>query len=113
MLSNEYYIAAAAERHGLGLAQFIGELLRTIGGNLDSTEKGKLVMDVYVARINTMIETPDLPSRLKFMLMDIVDLQRKQWVSKENNKGPKTLEEVRAEEGIKHLRLNFITVNSV
>ncbi|KAB8299836.1 hypothetical protein EYC80_000083 [Monilinia laxa] len=133
MLSDEYYVAAAAKRRGLGLVQFIGELyklsmlterimhecvkklvdynglpdeaeiesltklLKTIGLNLDSTEKGRPLMDVYFSRINAMIETPELPSRLKFMLMDIVDLRKKRWASKEANKGPKTLEEVRAE----------------
>ncbi len=133
MLSDEYYIAAAAKRRGLGLVQFIGELyklsmlterimhecvkklvdytgipdeaeiesltklLKTIGANLDSTEKGKPMMDVYFSRIQSMIDTPELPSRLRFMLMDIVDLRKKRWQSKEDNKGPKTLEEVRAE----------------
>jgi translation initiation factor 4G len=133
MLSDEYYIAAAAKRRGLGLVQFIGELyklsmlterimhecvkklvdytgvpdeaeiesltklLKTIGLNLDSTEKGKPMMDVYFTRIQAMIDTPELPSRLRFMLMDIVDLRRKNWQSKEANKGPKTLEEIRAE----------------
>jgi translation initiation factor 4G len=133
MLSDEYYIAAAAKRRGLGLVQFIGELyklsmlterimhecvkklvdytgipdeaeiesltklLKTIGYNLDSTEKGKPMMDVYFSRIQAMIDTPELPSRLRFMLMDIIDLRKKQWVSKEDNKGPKTLDEVKAE----------------
>jgi len=31
------------------------------------------------------------------MLMDIVDLRRARWTSKDTNKGPKTLEEIRAE----------------
>jgi translation initiation factor 4G len=73
------------------------KLLKTIGSNLDSTEKGKPMMDVYFVRIQMIIDTPDLPSRLRFMLMDIVDLRKKRWVSKEANKGPKTLDEVRAE----------------
>ncbi|KAK4200560.1 hypothetical protein QBC40DRAFT_296539 [Triangularia verruculosa] len=133
MLSDEYYIAAAAKRRGLGLVQFIGELfklgmlterimhecvrklleyetipdeaeiesltklLRTIGGTLDSTEKGRIMMDAYFQRIDSMMALSALPSRLKFMLMDIVDLRRAGWHSKEQNKGPKTLEEVRAE----------------
>ncbi|KFY53749.1 hypothetical protein V497_08259 [Pseudogymnoascus sp. VKM F-4516 (FW-969)] len=133
MLSDAYYIEAAAKRRGLGLVQFIGELyklgmlterimhecvkklvdytgipdeaeiesltklLKTIGGNLDSTEKGKPMMDIYFSRIVAMTDTPELPSRLKFMLMDIVDLRKKRWVSKEANKGPKTLEEIRTE----------------
>lgn len=44
-------------------------LLKTIGENLDSTERGPAMMDAYFKRIGDMIETPDLPSRLKFMLM--------------------------------------------
>lgn len=44
-------------------------LLKTIGANLDSSEKGRQLMDVYFTRINFMVETPNLPSRLRFMLM--------------------------------------------
>ncbi|KAK4176221.1 hypothetical protein QBC36DRAFT_12215 [Triangularia setosa] len=73
------------------------KLLRTIGGTLDGTEKGRAMMDAYFQRIETMMNLAALPSRLKFMLMDIVDLRRSRWQSKEQNKGPKTLEEVRAE----------------
>ncbi|KAK8915465.1 Eukaryotic translation initiation factor 4 gamma [Metarhizium anisopliae] len=133
MLSDEYYVAAAAKRRGLGLVQFIGELyklgmlterimhecvhklvdykgvpdeaeieslsklLRTIGANLDATEKGRPMMDAYFQRIQNMVELPELQSRMKFMLMDVLDLRRANWVSKEANKGPKTLDEVRAE----------------
>ncbi|KAM0334029.1 hypothetical protein ACHAQA_001049 [Verticillium albo-atrum] len=133
MLSDEYYIAAAAKRRGLGLVQFIGELyklgmlterimhacvqklvdyettpeeaeieslcklLRTIGANLDASPKGKSIMDAYFDRIQNVVNMPDLPSRLKFMLMDVVDMRRSGWATKEANKGPKTLDEVRAE----------------
>lgn len=133
LMSDEYYIAAAAKRRGLGLVQFIGELyklgmlterimhecvrklldfngipdeaeieslsklLRTIGGNLDATEKGRPMMDAYFGRIQTIVDMPDLPSRLKFMLMDVVDLRRVHWITKEGLKGPKTLEEIRVE----------------
>ncbi|UKZ96353.1 uncharacterized protein TrAFT101_011149 [Trichoderma asperellum] len=72
------------------------KLLRTIGANLDET-KGRPLVDAYFQRIQGMIDLPELQSRIKFMLMDIVDLRRARWVSKEANKGPKTLEEVRAE----------------
>ncbi|KAI5794330.1 eukaryotic translation initiation factor subunit eIF-4F [Peziza echinospora] len=131
MLSDEYYIAAAAKRRGLGLIQFIGELfklsmlterimhecvkklvdfegvpeeaeveslcklLRTIGSSLDSTDKGKPAMDAYFTRITRMIDHPELNSRLKFMLMDIVDLRSKNWNGNEVDKGPKTIAEIR------------------
>jgi translation initiation factor 4G len=75
----------------------LSKLLRTIGSNFDSTEKGRVMMDVYFQRIQTMMDHPDIPSRLQFMLMDVMDLRRANWVSKETNKGPKTLDEVRAE----------------
>ncbi|KAH7145300.1 hypothetical protein DER46DRAFT_516296 [Fusarium sp. MPI-SDFR-AT-0072] len=75
----------------------LSKLLRTIGGNLDSTEKGRPMMDAYFQRIQTMMDLPELPSRLKFMLMDVMDLRKAGWHSKETNKGPKTLDEVRAE----------------
>ncbi|KAJ4264772.1 hypothetical protein NW762_005015 [Fusarium torreyae] len=75
----------------------LSKLLRTIGANLDNTEKGRPMMDAYFQRIQTMMDLPELPSRLKFMLMDVLDLRRANWVSKETNKGPKTLDEVRAE----------------
>jgi translation initiation factor 4G len=133
LLSDEYYIAAAAKRRGLGLVQFIGELyklgmlterimhecvrklvdfedvpdeaevesltklLRTIGRNLDSTEKGKPMMDAYFKRITMLIENPALVPRLKFMLMDIVDLRRTGWQTKESDKGPKTIQEIHDE----------------
>lgn len=75
----------------------LSKLLRTIGGNLDATDKGRVMMDAYFGRIQGMVDLPELPSRLKFMLMDVVDLRRANWISKEANKGPKTLDEVRAE----------------
>lgn len=73
------------------------KLLRTIGANLDHTEKGRPMMDAYFQRIQTMMDLADLSSRLKFMLMDAIDLRKASWVFKEANKGPKTLDEVRAE----------------
>ncbi|KAJ5171511.1 MIF4-like type 1/2/3 [Penicillium coprophilum] len=131
MMSDEYYIAAAAKRRGLGLVKFIGELyklgmlterimhecvkklvdyegipdeaevesltslLRTIGASLDASEKGPAMMDAYFARINMMIETPNLPSRLRFMLLDIIDLRAARWNSKDSDKGPQTIVEIR------------------
>lgn len=75
----------------------LSKLLRTIGASLDSTEKGMMMMNAYFERISTLVETPDLPSRLQFMLMDIMDLRRDRWQSKDGLKGPKTREEIRAE----------------
>ena len=73
-------------------------LLRTIGQPLDSTNNGPKMMDAYFGKINEMIIIEGLPSRLRFMLMDIVDLRKKNWHSKGGVlKGPTTLEEVRVQ----------------
>ncbi|OJJ46561.1 hypothetical protein ASPZODRAFT_132630 [Penicilliopsis zonata CBS 506.65] len=72
-------------------------LLRTIGGSLDASERGHTFMDAYFSRINMMVDIPDLPSRLRFMLMDIIDLRNARWKSKDADKGPKTINEIREE----------------
>lgn len=72
-------------------------LLRTVGAALDSSEKGRPMMDAYFQRIQSIIDLPDLENRLKFMLMDVRDLREEGWKSSQADKGPKTLEEVRAE----------------
>jgi translation initiation factor 4G len=131
MLSDEYYIAAAAKRRGLGLIQFIGELyklgmltlrimhecvikllqfeglpdeaaveslvklLRTIGATMDPDPKGHTMIDQYFDRITTVKNMEGLPSRLNFMLLDIIDLRAKRWRSKDDQKGPKTIQEIR------------------
>jgi len=135
LLSDEYYIAAAAKRRGLGLIQFIGELyklgmltyrimhqcvlkllnfegqpdesavenlcklLRTIGATMDNSgEQGHGLVNVYFDRITNILEThKDMPSRPRFMLMDILDLRSKNWKDKLAQKGPKTIQEIHAE----------------
>jgi translation initiation factor 4G len=106
MLSDEYYIAAAAKRRGLGLVKFIGELyklgmlterimhecvkklldydgvpdeaeiesltglLKTVGANLDDPRsKAQPRMDAYFERMQAIMDMPELPSRLRFMIM--------------------------------------------
>lgn len=73
------------------------KLLRTIGADLENTEKGSGMMNAYFQRIQSLVDSPGLPSRLQFMLMDIIDLRKAKWVSKDGLKGPKTREEIRAD----------------
>ncbi|PYH96091.1 hypothetical protein BO71DRAFT_408055 [Aspergillus ellipticus CBS 707.79] len=72
-------------------------LLRTIGASLDASERGHAMMDAYFHRIKLMVQTPGLPSRLRFMLMDIIDLRTARWMSKDSDKGPKTIQQIREE----------------
>ncbi|KAF2133426.1 hypothetical protein P153DRAFT_156723 [Dothidotthia symphoricarpi CBS 119687] len=133
MLSDEYYIAEAAKRKGLGLIQFIGELyklgmltlrimhecvlklldfegmpdesaieslvklLRTVGATMEAAEAGPKMINMYFERVEKVMNMDGLPSRLRFMLLDIVDLRRAGWKSKNDQKGPKTIAEIHQE----------------
>ncbi|KAK3045545.1 hypothetical protein LTS18_013711, partial [Coniosporium uncinatum] len=130
MLSDEYYIAAAAKRRGLGLIQFIGELyklgmltvrimhecvlkllnfeglpdesavesltklLRTVGATMTASDNGSQMIDIYFERLEKVVNMEGLPSRLHYMLLDIIDLRKSGWKSKDDAKGPKTLQEI-------------------
>jgi translation initiation factor 4G len=133
MLSEEYYIAAAAKRKGLGLIQFIGELyklnmltlrimhecvlklldfeglpdesaieslvklLRTVGATMSTADAGPKMLSVYFERVEKIMNMEALPSRLRFMLLDLVDLRKMNWRDKQADKGPKTIQQIHAE----------------
>lgn len=133
MLSEEYYIAAAAKRKGLGLIQFIGELyklnmltlrimhecvlklldfeglpdesaieslvklLRTVGATMSTADAGPKMLSVYFERVEKIMNMEGLPSRLKFMLLDLIDLRKANWHDKQADKGPKTIQQIHAE----------------
>lgn len=40
---------------------------------------------------------PELPSRLRFMLLDVLDLRKSGWNSKDADKGPKTIQQIHLE----------------
>ncbi|KAF4563224.1 hypothetical protein EYR40_007066 [Pleurotus pulmonarius] len=56
------------------------KLLSTVGQLLD-TPKARAHMDVYFSRMKDLIRSPDVSSRLKFRLQDVVDLRERRWVS--------------------------------
>lgn len=133
LLSDDYYIAAAAKRKGLGLIQFIGELyklgmltlrimhecvlklldfeglpdeaaieslvklLRTVGQTMESAEAGPKMINMYFERIEKVMNMDGLPSRMRFMLLDTIDMRRSGWKSKDILKGPKTIAEIHQE----------------
>jgi translation initiation factor 4G len=74
------------------------KLLRTIGSTMDSAQpNGRDMVNVYFDRVQTLMNTPDIPSRMYYMLLDIVDLRRKGWETKDTDKGPKTITEIHEE----------------
>ncbi|CAK1359870.1 Eukaryotic translation initiation factor 4 gamma [Cercospora beticola] len=134
LLSDEYYVAAAAKRRGLGLIQFIGQLyklrmltlrimhecvmrllnfegdpdeaaienlttlLRSVGSTMDEEEQGQQLMKTYFDRIDQAImQNKNLPSRPRFMVLDLIDLRKAGWKGKDSAKGPKTIQEIHDE----------------
>lgn len=134
LMSDEYYVAAAAKRRGLGLIQFIGQLyklgmltirimhecvlrllnfegepdesaienlttlLRSVGGTMYENEQGQALLNTYFERINEKILSSEaLPSRPRFMVLDLIDLRKAGWRGKDDAKGPKTIQQIHDE----------------
>lgn len=73
------------------------KLLRTVGGTMESEDAGPPLIKAYFDRIATIMSNKNLPSRMHFMLLDVVDLRKKRWHSKDDSKGPKTITEIHEE----------------
>lgn len=71
------------------------KLLRTVGLTMEQAPNGSSMLDTYFERIKNIMSMEGLPSRLYYMLLDTVDLRRAGWRSKDDAKGPKTIQEIR------------------
>lgn len=130
MMSDEYYIMAAAKRRGLGLVKFIGhlyilnmlndqvillclrdqssntedpsedrlenlaQLINTVGARLETKEKTKAALNFVFDNVQTILDNCKISSRIKFMLMDLIDLRKNHWVLAKKESGPKTIQEI-------------------
>ncbi|XP_076471182.1 eukaryotic translation initiation factor 4 gamma 2-like [Babylonia areolata] len=74
------------------------QIIRTVGPRLD-TPKAKTWIDQYFSRIELYSTNEELPSRIRFMLQDVIELRENEWkprrVATEN--GPKTITAIRQE----------------
>lgn len=74
----------------------LSQILKTVGRRLD-TAKARAWMDQYFERIKMFIASEQLPSRIRFMLLDVIELRENTWEPRRNateNK-PQTMKEVR------------------
>uniref|UniRef100_A0A3Q2TVJ6 Eukaryotic translation initiation factor 4 gamma, 1a n=1 Tax=Fundulus heteroclitus TaxID=8078 RepID=A0A3Q2TVJ6_FUNHE len=71
-------------------------LLSTIGKDLDF-EKAKPRMDQYFAQMDKIIKEKKTSSRIRFMLQDVLDLRRNNWVPRRGDQGPKTIDQIHKE----------------
>uniref|UniRef100_A0A8C7Z3V9 Eukaryotic translation initiation factor 4 gamma 1 n=1 Tax=Oryzias sinensis TaxID=183150 RepID=A0A8C7Z3V9_9TELE len=71
-------------------------LLSTIGKDLDF-EKAKPRMDQYFNQMDKIIKERKTTSRIRFMLQDVLDLRRNNWVPRRGDQGPKTIDQIHKE----------------
>lgn len=71
-------------------------LLTTIGKDLDF-EKAKPRMDQYFQQMDKIIKEKKTSSRIRFMLQDVLDLRRNNWVPRRGDQGPKTIDQIHKE----------------
>ncbi|KAL9970594.1 hypothetical protein ACROYT_G022998 [Oculina patagonica] len=72
------------------------KLLVTIGKDLDHV-KAKPRVDQYFAQINKIITARITSARVRFMMQDIVELRKKDWVPRREDNNPKTIDQIHKE----------------
>ncbi|XP_019959157.2 eukaryotic translation initiation factor 4 gamma 1a isoform X2 [Paralichthys olivaceus] len=71
-------------------------LFSTIGKDLDF-EKAKPRMDQYFNQMDKIIKERKTSSRIRFMLQDVLDLRKCNWVPRRGDQGPKTIDQIHKE----------------
>uniref|UniRef100_A0A8B9JU60 Eukaryotic translation initiation factor 4 gamma 2 n=1 Tax=Astyanax mexicanus TaxID=7994 RepID=A0A8B9JU60_ASTMX len=88
------------------------QIMRTVGPRLDH-EKAKSLMDQYFGRMRSLMNTKDLPARIRFLLQDTVELRENKWVPRKAfiDNGPKTINQIR-QDAVKDLGVFIPAMNS-
>lgn len=73
-------------------------LMRTVGPRLD-IPKAKPLMDQYFERIQQLLGRSDFPSRIRFMIEDVISLRNAKWTPRKAvlETGPKMIQQIRQE----------------
>ncbi|XP_070199446.1 eukaryotic translation initiation factor 4 gamma 2-like, partial [Littorina saxatilis] len=74
------------------------KIMQTVGPRLDSP-RAKALIDQYFFRIHHYAKHEDLPSRIRFMLQDAIELRANEWTPRQvaTENGPKTITAIRQE----------------
>lgn len=75
------------------------QIMKTVGRQLDSNDKARKLCDQYFQQIKVYSTNTELPSRIRFMLQDVIELRDNQWLPRRVQKdlGPRTINQVREE----------------
>ncbi|KAF9980067.1 hypothetical protein BGZ75_008843, partial [Mortierella antarctica] len=72
------------------------KLMTTIGAQLDRPE-AKNHMDIYFGRMHELTKNTKLPSRIRFMVQDVIDMRANKWVNRRAPSGPKKIAAIHEE----------------
>ena len=75
-------------------------IMETSGEQLDH-DQAKNLMNQYFKRIQKFSTADQLPSRVRFRLLDLLDLRSRDWRQRRQVAGPRPVSEIRAEYGTK------------
>ena len=71
--------------------------MTTVGKLLDKPD-AKKIMDPYFERMSILAKKESTVARIRFALMDVIDLRQRKWVPKREIGGPKTIAQVHQDE---------------
>ncbi|MBA0873640.1 hypothetical protein Goshw_005062 [Gossypium schwendimanii] len=75
----------------------ICQFFNTIGKQLDESLKSRRINDAYFNRLKELVTNPQLASRLRFMVRDVLDLRANNWVPRREEVKAKTITEIHSE----------------
>ncbi|KAG7663174.1 uncharacterized protein J8A68_003352 [[Candida] subhashii] len=83
----------------------LAQLVKTVGPKLDQNDSTRPILKLVFENVQKVLDNEELklPSRIKFMLMDLQDLRAAKWVSRKADAGPKTIEEIHRDAEIKKM----------
>jgi len=85
--------SAPAEENVEALCQ----LFSTVGKQLEESAKSRVAFDSYFARLKEFSGSKALPTRIKFMVRDILDLRSNKWIPRREEVKAKRINEIHAE----------------
>ncbi|XP_037032809.1 eukaryotic translation initiation factor 4 gamma 2 isoform X2 [Bradysia coprophila] len=79
----------------------LSQLIRTCGKDLDS-EEGKKLIDQYFVQITKYSQKSVFPPRIRFMLRDVIELRRGNWVPRKvtNTEGPVPMQQLQLDDDL-------------
>ncbi|CAL9759762.1 unnamed protein product [Musa acuminata subsp. burmannicoides] len=75
----------------------ICQLFNTIGKQLDESPKSRRFNDAYFNRLKELTTNPQLVSRLRFMVRDVLDMRANNWVPRREEVKAKKITEIHSE----------------